>query len=76
MATRLLTLWQRADAELQSMLGDIRTRVTGFDALFCWGQNGEGQLGNGTTVSSAVPVGSRHGSASAKSPAALTMRVP
>jgi alpha-tubulin suppressor-like RCC1 family protein len=30
--------------------------VTVFDALYCWGRNEEGQLGNGTTVPSAVPV--------------------
>jgi alpha-tubulin suppressor-like RCC1 family protein len=30
--------------------------VTVFDALFCWGENGNGQLGNGTTLMSALPV--------------------
>ena len=27
--TRLLALWRRADAELQPVLADVRTRVTG-----------------------------------------------
>ena len=30
--------------------------VTVFDAVFCWGQNDDGQLGNGSTVESALPV--------------------
>jgi alpha-tubulin suppressor-like RCC1 family protein len=36
--------------------GNFTCGVTGAGALYCWGENGDGQLGNGTTTGSPQPV--------------------
>lgn len=51
-----------ADGVLQMALGDYHScAVTGTGALQCWGWNGLGQLGDGTTVDAHVPVTIRAG---------------
>ena len=50
------TLFQGSTAVSGATGGDFACGVSSGDA-YCWGQNGSGQLGNGGTVSSAMPVG-------------------
>jgi alpha-tubulin suppressor-like RCC1 family protein len=49
------TLFNSEPVEYISSYGDVVSAITSTDTLYTWGNNGLGQMGDGTTVSKSVP---------------------